>query len=65
MSTTTTKTPKSTPEELLREALEKSLRGCDYPEEVQEWASHLINEWVNSFTELCRCYRPERYCNCP
>ena len=64
--TTTAKTPKYTPEELLNEALEKSLRGCDYPEEVQEEFTRIINEWVESF-EIKSCFlgTHKRYCQCP
>ena len=46
MVTTNTKTPKYTIERQLLDVLETSLRGCDYPEEVQEWATDIINEWV-------------------
>ena len=66
MVTTETKAKTYTPEELLHRALETSLRACDYPWEVQEEFTRIINEWVESF-EIKSCFlgTHKRECQCP
>ena len=54
MVTIETKATTYTPEEMLHKALESSLEGCDYPWEVQEEFTRVINEWVESF-EIKSC----------